>query len=159
MEYGYLNNDVTAIRTKRLTNILWVTIIVVLSITQLNATHIDFDDVEESWLKNVAVQMLPVSVSPLQQKQLMLKVSGLAIADIEDGVRIKATFSPTFCNSNEPNLQIINDASLKMNTNRTVDLIVSLANFDFKRNAVAYLCIKTSDPYFQHMGPKSQFSK
>lgn len=157
MEQGF-KKGVTDIRTKRLTNISWVTIIIALHLTaQINAVHIDFDDAETSWLKNIAVRLLPVSGG---QKQIMLKLTGLVTADIEDGVRIKPTFSDSNCAGNESDLPIINDAPWKNNINRTSDFIVSLADFDSKQNKVAYLCIKTKLDYiFQHMGPKSEFQK
>lgn len=154
MEYGDSKNGAIKIRTKRLTNISWVVVVVFL-VTQLNAVHIDFDDADTSWLENVTVQMLPDS-----QKLTKLKVTGLKTAEIEDGIRIRPTFSDKYCSGNETDLPIINDALSKNSINHTTNLIVSLDNFDFKRNKAAYLCIKTKfDHIFQHMGPKSKFTK
>lgn len=155
MEYGDSKNGAIKIRTKRLTNISWVIIVVVFLVTQLNAVHIDFDDADTSWLENVTVHMLPDS-----QKLTKLKVTGLKTAEIEDGIRIQPTFSDKYCSGNETDLSIINDALSINSINHTTNLIVSLDNFDFKRNKAAYLCIKTKfDHIFQHMGPKSKFSK
>lgn len=160
MENGYLRNSATEIRTKRFVKNIsssWVTIVLVIFVAQLNAVHIDFDDAETSWLKNVAVDILPVGDT---QKLSMLKLTGLATADIEDGVRIKPTFSETVCAGNETDLQIINDVTSANSINRTTDLILSLAKFNFKRNTPAYLCIKTKfDHAFQHMGLKTKFPK
>lgn len=159
-------DDATEIRTKRMTNISWATIVLLVFLSKSSAEQsityteqIDFDDVETSWLKNVAVQLLPSGIGR-DQSVPMLKLSGLAAVDIEDGVRIKPTLSPTNCMGNETDLQIVNDASSKNSINRTTDLIVSLNSFDFKRKPTAYLCIKTKyDHLFQHMGNKSKFLK
>lgn len=152
-------DDATQIRTKRVTNISWATMVLLAFLSKSNAGHIDFDDAETTWLKNVAIQLLPIG-NGWNQSTPLLKLTGLATADIEDGVRIKATLSPSNCLGNETDLQIVNDAPSENSINRTTDLIVSLHNFDFKRQATAYLCIKTKyDHLFQHMGTKSKFVK
>lgn len=166
---GVLNmefDDATEIRTKRITKISWAIIVLLVFLSKTNAEQsityteqIDFDDVETLWLKNVAVQLLPIG-SVRDQSVPMLKLTGLAAVDIEDGVRIKPTLSPTNCLGNETDLQIVNDAPSKNSIDRTNGLIVSLSNFDFKRQPTAYLCIKTKyDHLFQHMGTKSKFLK
>lgn len=152
-------DDATENRTKRMTNISWATIVLLVFLSKSNAGHIDFNDGETMWLKNVAVQLLPFGNGGNQSTPL-LKLTGLATFDIEDGVRIKATLSPTNCLGNETDLQIVNDAPSKNSINRTTDLIVSLHNFDFNRQPTAYLCIKTRyDHLFRHMGNKSKFLK
>lgn len=153
------DNDAKESRTKRITKFSWLTFALIIFVSPSNAAHIDFDDVETSWLKNVAVQLLPVG-SVRNQSMPLLKITGLSSDDIEDGVYIKPTFSDTECLSNETDLQIINDSPSNNSLKRTIDLIVSLNNFDFKRQPTAYLCIKAKqDHRFQHMGSKSKFLK
>lgn len=159
MELSDSENVVIESRTKRIRKKLWSIFVLVIFIVQSNAAHIDFEDAEESWLKDVTVHYLPLRM--IQNKTTpLLKVSGLATDDIEDGVRIKATLSGSNCMGNESDLQIINDAPSKNSINRTTDLIVSIENFEFQRQSTAYLCIKTKyDHGFQHMGERSKFSK
>lgn len=160
MEFSDSENDAIECRTKRISKISWAIGALVFFIAQSNAVHIDFDDVETSWLKNVAVHLLPVN-SVRNQTIPLLKVTGLAAEDIEDGVRIKATLSPTNCLGNATDLEIINETVEKNAANsNTTDLFVSLANFNFKRQPAAYLCIRTKyDHLFQHMGVKTKFPK
>lgn len=153
MEFDYSKN-VGKIRTKHITTILSVTLCFVALMAESYAVHIDFDDAETSWLKNVAVQVIPAN-SISDRSVPLLKISGLASTDIEDGVRIKPTLSPLDCIGNQTELQIIN--SLNKN-NINTDLIVSLNNFNFKIYPEAYLCIRTNyENVFQHMGSQSKF--
>lgn len=151
------SNDVINIRTKRL-KFVWIIVVLLTVLIQPNATHIDFDDVETSWLKNIEVHEIPINGNIRNQSTTqLLKITGLATADIEDGVFIKATYSTSTCTGNETDLQIINNSS---ENSINTDFIISLKNFNFKQNTVAYLCIKSKyDEHFQHMGPKSKFSK
>lgn len=127
-------------------------------VIQSSAVHIDFDDVEISWLKNVAVYAFPTNDAKNQSIPL-LKITGIASTDIEDGVQIKPTFSASDCFGNEMELQIVNATEASKNSIST-DLIYSLLNFNFKQYPEAYLCIKTKyDQQFQHMGQHSKFSK
>lgn len=160
MEFCDTDNDAIRCRTKRITKIAWAIFALVFFIIPSNATHIDFDDVETAWLGNVVVHLLPAS-GIRNQTMPLLKVTGLASVDIEDGIRIKATLSSTNCLGNETDLQIINDAPSKNSINRNItDLIVALDNFNFKRQSTAYLCIQTKyDHRFQHMGDRSKFPK
>lgn len=154
-------SDAIECRTKRISSkIIWVIFALVYFIAQSNAEHIDFDDVETEWLENVGVYLLPPS-SVRNQTMPLLKVTGLATDDIDDGVRIKATLSSTNCLGNETDLPIINEAPFKDSINPNItDLIVSLGEFNFKRQSAAYLCIKTKyDALFQHIGAKSKFPK
>lgn len=153
-------NDAIECRTKCILKIYWATFALVFFITQSNAGHIDFDDAETLWLKNVAVNLLPAN-SVRNQTLPVLKVTGLATTDIEDGVRIKATLSQTNCMGNESELQIISQTPSRNDIDsNTTDLIVSLDHFDFKQQSAAFLCIKTKyDHRFQHMGTKTRFSK
>lgn len=162
MEFSDSGNNAMKSRTKRITKCSWVKFVLLFLLAQLNQSnsgHIGFDDIETLWLKNVAVQLLPQSI--VQNRTMpLLKVTGMATVDIEDGVRIKGTLSPTHCLGNETDLQIINDTPPNNNIQRTTDLDVSLDNFNFKQQPAAYLCIKTkNDDHFQHMGAKSKFSK
>ena len=151
-------NDAIECRTKRISKFYWAIFALVFFITQSNAGHIDFDDAETLWLKNVAVNLLPAN-SVRNQTLPVLKVTGLATTDIEDGVRIKATLSQANCMGNESDLQIISQPRNNSDFN-TTDLILSLDHFDFKRQPAAYLCIKTKyDHGFQHMGTKTKFPK
>lgn len=156
MEIDYLKNVSTKLRTKLIEH-LCVSIVMFVCINQVSAVHIDFDDAETSWLKNVAVYAVPISDIQNQSTPL-LKITGLASVDIEDGVHIKPTYSATDCIGNETELQIINAAESPNSIN--TDLIISLLNFDSNQYTTAYLCIKTKyDHNFQHMGHKSKFSK
>lgn len=131
----------------RTTECLWT--IFILSIVSVHASemHIDFDDVETSWLKNVAVHAFPVA----NAHSSILQITGLATTDIEDGIEIKPTYSANDCFGNETELPISSFNS---------SVIVSLKDFHFKQHSEAYLCIKTKyDQNFQHMGLKSKFSK
>lgn len=162
MEFSDSENNAKKSRTKRITKCSWVKFVLLFLLTQLNqsnAGHIDSDDFETLWLKNVDVQLLPHSI--VQNRTMpLLKVTGIATADIEDGVRIKGTLSPTSCLGNETDLQIINDTPSNNNIHLTTDLDVSLDNFNFEQQPAAYLCIKTTnDDHFQHMGARSKFSK
>lgn len=139
--------NATLFRTNRVRKLCWT--LVVLLISELNAKHIDFDDAEVSWLRDVAVEEV-----------LTLKLTGLPSIEIEDGVRIKATFAPNDCHNNETDLRIFNAAPSKGTHARTSDLFISLSDIDFKGYSTAYLCIRTAlDHMFLHMGPKSQFAK
>lgn len=143
-----------AIRTKR-TKRMWTTVVLLIVLVHASATHIDFDDVETSWLKNVVVNVF--EVDNVHSSILSLKITGLALIDIQDGVQIKPTFSASNCIGNETELQVIHNAA-PASTNS--DLIVLLNNFQFTQRPEAYLCIKTKyDHSFQHMGLKSKFSK
>lgn len=156
MEIDHLKNVSTKLRTTFIKH-LWVSVIVFVCIKHSSAVHIDFDDVETSWLKNIAVYALPVSDIENQSIPL-LKITGISPADIEDGVHIRPTFSATDCIGNDTDLQIVN--ATESSNNIKTDLFISLLNFDFKQYASAYLCIKTKyDHHFQHMGHKSKFSK
>lgn len=140
------------IRTKR-TKRMWTTLILLIVLVHASASHIDFDDVETSWLKNVVADVF--QVDNVHSSILSLKITGLNSADIQDGVQIKPTYSASNCIGNETELQVIHNAS---STN--ADLIVSLNNFQFAQRSEAYLCIKTKyDHTFQHMGLKSKFTK
>lgn len=142
------------IRTKR-TKHMWTTFILLIVLVHASATHIDFDDVETSWLKNAVVHVF--QVDNVHSSILSLKITGLALIDIQDGVQIKPTYSASNCIGNETELQIIHNAA-PSSTNS--DLIVSLNKFQFTQRSEAYLCIKTKyDHSFQHMGLKSKFSK
>lgn len=124
-------------------------------VTSEVGAHIDFDDIELAWLKNVTVNWLPVEKN--EQKN-WLQIVGLPPMDNEDDLKIRPTFSPTDCVSNETNLQILN--SIPTANNRSTELIVSLGNFDFKHKAAAYLCIQTKyETFFQHMGIRSKLEK
>lgn len=156
MEIDYLKNVITKLRTT-LVEHLWLSIVMFVCIKQSSAVHIDFDDVETSWLEKVSVHALPISDFQNQSTPI-LKITGLASVDIEDGVHIKPTFSATDCIGNGTELQIINatESSNSINT----DLFISLLSFDFKQHTSAYLCIKSNyDHNFRHMGHKSKFSK
>lgn len=136
----------------------WMAIVLFLVIftTQMSSEHINFDDVETSWLKNVAVYILPKNKN---QSSNYLKITGLSSVDIEDGVQIKPTFSSENCIGNQTDLQII-DIDKHPTNSINIDLIVSLSNFKFQHHNTAYLCIKTKyDQHFQHMGHKSEFTK
>lgn len=142
------------IRTKR-AKCLWTTFILLIVLMQASATHIDFDDVETSWLKNVVVNVF--QIDNVHSSILSLKITGLALIDIQDGVHIKPTFSTSDCIGNETELQIIHNAAPSSSDS---DLIVSLNNFHFEQRSEAYLCIKTKyDHSFLHMGLNSKFSK
>lgn len=155
MDIFHSKNEIRTKRTKR----MWTTLILLIILVHASATHIDFDDVETSWLKNVVVQVF--QVDNVHSSILSLKITGLALIDIQDGVQIKPTYSASNCIGNETELQIIHigaphGASSAINS----DLIVSLNNFQFAQRSEAYLCIKTKyDHSFQHMGLKSKFSK
>lgn len=134
---------------------LWTTFILSIVLVQANATRIDFDDVETLWLKNIAVHVLPVGNA--HSSIPSLKITGLTLTDIEDGIQIKPTFSASSCSGNETELPIIDAAAPPSIIS---DLIVSLNNFHFKQHSAAYLCIKTKyDQNFQHMGNNSKFLK
>lgn len=137
----------------RTTNRLWTLFILLVAVVRTSSTHIDFDDVETAWLKNVAIHAFPNG----NVHSSILKITGLDSTDIEDGVHIKPTFSPKDCFGNETELTIIGTAApLTFNSS----LIVSLQNFHFKKHSEAYLCIRTKyDRSFQHMGLKSKISK
>lgn len=142
------------IRTKHKKHV-WTAFILIIVSMHASATHIDFDDVETSWLKNVAVHVFPIGNG--HSSTLALKITGLALTEIDDGVHIKPTFSSNDCIGNGTELQIVNTAALS-STNS--DLIVSLNNFHFKQHSEAYLCIKTKyDHIYTHMGLTSKFSK
>lgn len=151
MDIFHSKNKIRTKHTKR----MWTTFILLIVLVQASASHIDFDDVETSWLKNVVVHVF--QVDNVHSSIQSLKITGLALTDIQDGVHIKPTFSTSDCIGNETELQIIHNA-VPSSTNS--DLIVSLNNFHFKQRSKAYLCIKTNyDHSFQHMGLKSKFSK
>lgn len=153
MEIDYTKYATIKNRTKHCKH-WWVTVasFLVVFITKSSSEHIDFDDVETSWLKNVTVYVLPT------QSIQMLKITGLASADIEEGVHIKPTFSPKECIGNETEFQITNQDESPNNSINT-DIIILSSNFKFKQYS-AYLCIKTKyDHHFQHMGQQSKFSK
>lgn len=136
----------------RTTKYLWSTLFLLIVLVNTNAAHIDFDDVETSWLKNITVHVFPNG--NIHSSKLSLIITGLALADIEDGVQIKPTFSKSHCISNETELFVTNSAATLSG------IIVSLNNFNFKEHPEAYLCIKTKyDHGFQHMGYKSKFPK
>lgn len=151
MDYFHLKNEIRTKRTKR----MWTTCILLIVLVHASATHIDFDDVETSWLKNVVVNVF--QVDNVHSSLLSLKITGLALIDIQDGVQIKPTYSASNCVGNETELEIIhNDTSSSTDS----DLIVLMNNFQFTQSSEAYLCIKTKyDHSFQHMGIKSKFSK
>lgn len=145
MDIFYLKNR---IRTKKIKHV-WTLIILLIVLVHASASHIDFDDVETSWLRNIAVHVFPIG--HIHASTQALRITGLASTDIEDGIHIKPTFSTNDCISNETELEIIKSKS---------DLIVSLNNFHFKQHSEAYLCIKTKyDDKFLHMGQNSKFSK
>lgn len=151
MDIIHSKNEIRTKRAKR----LCTTFILLIVLVQASATHIDFDDVETSWLKNVVVHVF--QIDNVHSSIQSLKITGLALIDIQDGVHIKPTFSTSDCIGNETELQIIHNAA-PSSTNS--DLIVSLNNFHFKQRPEAYLCIRTKyDHSFQHMGLKSKFSK
>lgn len=136
---------------------LWLLVFVIaFTVTGIRG-HIDFDDIESIWLKNVSVMRLPVAND---QRQILLKITGLPAIDSEDDIQIKPTFSATECIGNESNLQIINDLPSANTINRTIDLIIALGDFNFRSQTEAYLCIKTKyETFFQHMGIKSKIEK
>lgn len=155
MENNYKKNLSTKLRTRHIDH-LWMIIVMLVCVVQSSVCHIDFDDVETSWLENVAVQVLPNSN---MKSMPLLKLTGLASTDIEDGVQIKPTFSATDCIGNETELQIVNTVEPLQNRINT-DLFFSLMNFNFKQYSAAYLCIKPKDDHnFQHMGLNSKFSE
>lgn len=155
MEFN--ENGAKESRTKRITKCSWVIFGLIFFLSSSEAMN-DFDE-ETYWLKNITVQLLPVG-SIQNQSIPLLKIAGLATAEIKYGVRIKPTLLANKCLNNEADLQIINDAPLKNSINHTTDLIVSFNKFDFKRQPAAYLCIKTeNDQHFIHMGSKSKFPK
>lgn len=124
-------------------------------VTSEVGAHIDFDDIELAWLKNVTVNWLPVEKN---QRQNCLQIVGLPPMDNEDDLKIRPTFSAIDCVSNETNLQILNN--IPTADNRSTELIVSLGNFDFKHKPAAYLCIQTKyENFFQHMGIRSKLEK
>lgn len=159
MEVDHTKYVTIKVRTKHSKH-FWATFasFLVVFIAKSGSEPIDFDDVETSWLKNVAVYVLPTNNMRNHSTQ-MLKITGLASADIEDGVHIKPTFSSKECIGNENELQITNKNESPNNSINT-DIIILLSNFEFKHYSSAYLCIKTKyDHHFQHMGQKSKFSK
>lgn len=152
------------IRTKHRANRMWTTLILLIVLVHASATksatHIDFDDVETSWLKNVVVHVF--QVDNVNSSILSLKITGLALIDIQDGVQIKPTYSASNCIGNDTEFQVIHNATTASapSSPPNSDLIVSLNNFQFTQRSEAYLCIKTKyDHSFQHMGLKSKFSK
>lgn len=139
----------------RTTKYRWLTFVLLIVLVQrASAVHINFDDVETSWLKNVAVHVFPIG--NVRSSVPSLKITGLASSDLEDGFQIKPTFSTSQCIGNETELQIIDTTFSSVNA----ELIVSFKNFNFKQHLEAYLCIKTKDDdRFLHMGPNSKFRK
>lgn len=151
MDFFDSKNGIRTKRTKR----MWTTFVLLIVFVHANATHIDFDDAETSWLRNVVVNVF--EIDNVHSSILSLKITGLALIDIQDGVQIKPTYSVNNCIGNETELQIIHNAT---SSSTSSDLIVLLNNFQFTQRLEAYLCIKTKyDHSFQHMGLKSKFSK
>lgn len=139
----------------RTTKYLWSTLFLLIVLVHANEAHINFDYDETLWLKNISVHVFPIG--NVHASIPSLKITGLAFADIEDGVQIKPTFSASDCKGNETELQIINTTAP---TSANTELVVSLSKFHFKQHSEAYLCIQTKfDRTFQHMGYNSMFSK
>lgn len=149
------NNNGLAHRTSRLFEYIYIFVFACAIVISEVGAHIDFDDIELAWLKNVTVTWLPAGKN---QRQNWLQIVGLPPMENEDDLKIRPTFSSTDCVSNETNLQILN--SIPTANNRSTELIVSMGDFDFKRRPAAYLCIQTKyETFFQHMGNRSKLEK
>lgn len=155
MEYIQTDENTIESRTKRKSGkncklLLLFVAAFVLNLTEVSASHIDFDDVETSWLKDIVIHALPSSVNR-NLSSTLVKISGLPLDEIESGVRFQPTFSPTKCDPKEPDLQIVSNSS--------IDLILSVNKFGAKDDSV-YLCVKSAfSTYFQPLGEQSKIKK
>lgn len=146
-------------RTKKIYSLLLLVFAVVFHVPNIHSAHIDFDDVETAWLKNIVVRTLPRSIGDDVggEPTIHVKIIGLTNDEIEAGVRFQPSLSPDKCTGNEFDLKIVNDMPFTNGVNQTTDLIVAVNKIHFKNSSTVYLCIKSVfSSYFQSLGEQSK---
>lgn len=154
--------DIQCFRTRNFRVRNGLTIVILLLVTKICAKDaINSNNVNE--ISSVNENMSPVAEFGAPnisiRNNTTLRLSGIDLSR-STSIRFKATFSPVSCDTNANEFDYTQRIEYKESKRISTDIDISVRQFDFEGNSIAYLCaMYDGEGEFVHLGNSSMFSR